>query len=255
MRQGTEVSNPTVAVRALRATRMALLALQAAALATVVADILRGGGGSLQALKSAVKALAWPFGKCLWCSGQETGEGIVLILADGLGYLVAICLPLLAYSLLGLLLRRLTGAGDTPPRDREGPRLKGLGTLSSAGALVLLAGAALYASWPTDRAAARRAANVEVPVDAPALAGATPELPPPERTAYAVQVGVFEDAARAAKLRAMLIAAGLNASVTLPVEGRHRVRVGPFERRLDAEAAAKEIRDLALPAAILELHP
>ena len=73
---------------------------------------------------------------------------------------------------------------------------------------------------------------------------------------FVVQVGAFSDAVKAREARVKLEAAGLKTytQVVNPKDGKRiRVRVGPFESKAQAEAAASKIKKLDLPAAILEL--
>jgi DedD protein len=73
---------------------------------------------------------------------------------------------------------------------------------------------------------------------------------------FIVQVGAFSDADKAREARLKLEKAGLKTymQVVEPKEGkRTRVRVGPFVSRQDAENAAEKIKQLDLPASILEL--
>jgi DedD protein len=71
-----------------------------------------------------------------------------------------------------------------------------------------------------------------------------------------VQVGAFADATRAKDARTKLESAGMKTytQVVDTKDGqRTRVRVGPFSDKGDAEKAAKKIKALELPAAILTL--
>lgn len=71
-----------------------------------------------------------------------------------------------------------------------------------------------------------------------------------------VQVGAFADKARAQQVRLKLERAGLKTytQVANTSEGpRIRVRLGPFESRAEAEAAAAKVKALDLPSAILTL--
>ena len=87
--------------------------------------------------------------------------------------------------------------------------------------------------------------------------------PPVEKTAGAdasgrvvVQVGAFADVAKAREVRVKLEKAGLKTytQVAETKEGKRiRVRVGPFASKADAETAARKIKALDLPAAILSL--
>ena len=73
---------------------------------------------------------------------------------------------------------------------------------------------------------------------------------------FIVQFGAFTDSAHAHEARMKVEKAGLKtyAQVVDGAEGKKfRVRVGPFEKRSDAEKAAEKIKKLDLPAAILGL--
>ena len=73
---------------------------------------------------------------------------------------------------------------------------------------------------------------------------------------FVVQVGAFADATRAKDARTKLESAGMKTytQVVETKEGqRTRVRVGPFSDKGDAEKAAKKIKALDLPAAVLTL--
>lgn len=71
-----------------------------------------------------------------------------------------------------------------------------------------------------------------------------------------VQVGAFADAGKAREARLKLERAGLKTytQVAETKDGKRiRVRVGPFDKKADAYKAAKQIKALDLPAAILTL--
>ena len=73
---------------------------------------------------------------------------------------------------------------------------------------------------------------------------------------FIVQVGAFADAAKVREVRQKLERAGLKTftHVAKTPEGeRTRVRLGPFGKRAEAEAAAQKVKKLDLPAAILTL--
>ncbi|MFE8644533.1 SPOR domain-containing protein [Sphingomonas sp. NCPPB 2930] len=73
---------------------------------------------------------------------------------------------------------------------------------------------------------------------------------------FVVQVGAFGDTAKAQEARAKLARSGLKTyvqSVDTKDGKRHRVRVGPFASRAEADQAAARIRGLDLPASILAL--
>jgi DedD protein len=71
-----------------------------------------------------------------------------------------------------------------------------------------------------------------------------------------VQVGAFAEAAGAREVRSKLERAGLKTYTHVaetPQGQRTRVRVGPFDSRIEAEKAAARVKALGLPAAILTL--
>lgn len=73
---------------------------------------------------------------------------------------------------------------------------------------------------------------------------------------FIVQFGAYTDSARAQEARLKVERAGLKTYaqvVDSPQGKKYRVRVGPFDKRSDAEKAADKIKKLDLPAAILGL--
>jgi DedD protein len=79
---------------------------------------------------------------------------------------------------------------------------------------------------------------------------------PAAKGRFVVQVGAFSEVQKAREARARLEKAGLKTytQVVQVSDGRRiRVRIGPFESRAQADAAAEKIRKLDLPAAVLEL--
>jgi DedD protein len=73
---------------------------------------------------------------------------------------------------------------------------------------------------------------------------------------FIVQVGAFADVTKARETRLKVEAAGLKTytHVADTKDGKRiRVRVGPFDNKADADKAAKRIKALSLPAAILTL--
>ena len=72
---------------------------------------------------------------------------------------------------------------------------------------------------------------------------------------YYINVGLFADEANARKAQARLLNEGLPAfrQELNNAKGRHiRVRVGPYESRAKAEAAAASIRAMALEAVVFK---
>ena len=78
----------------------------------------------------------------------------------------------------------------------------------------------------------------------------------PADSRFVVQIGAFADQTKARETRLRVEAAGLKTytHVAETPEGRRiRVRVGPYPTRAEADKAAKKIKSLNLPAAILTL--
>lgn len=100
---------------------------------------------------------------------------------------------------------------------------------------------------PTPLASA--AALAQVPVQTPA---APPTRPDPLQS-FAINVGLFADAANADRVHSRLLDAGLPAYIQVvdfPNGQRTRVRVGPFASLALADAAAVRIRALGLEALV-----
>ena len=73
---------------------------------------------------------------------------------------------------------------------------------------------------------------------------------------FVVQFGAFTDSAHAHEARLRVEKAGLKTYAQIaetPDGKKFRVRVGPFDKRSDAEKAAEKIKKIGLPAAILGL--
>ncbi len=102
--------------------------------------------------------------------------------------------------------------------------------------------------------AARAQALLDGKPSAAPGAAVTAASAPSER--FIVQFGSFADESKAREVRQKVEKAGLKtyAQIAETSEGkRHRVRVGPFATRAEAEKAANKIKSLDLPAAILTL--
>jgi DedD protein len=91
----------------------------------------------------------------------------------------------------------------------------------------------------------------------PAVAAAKPSPAPPAQTGrYAVQIGAFAEERTVREVRAKARKAGLETYtqvVNVSAGEVTRVRVGPFPRREDADAAAAKARQAGLPASVLKL--
>lgn len=115
------------------------------------------------------------------------------------------------------------------------------------------------ATKPTDDAARAKSllegsapglAKVGGPATSPATTASAAE------TRLVVQVGAFADVAKAREARLKLERAGLKTytQVAETKDGKRiRVRVGPYATKAEADKAAKQIKALDLPAAILTL--
>ncbi len=96
-------------------------------------------------------------------------------------------------------------------------------------------------------------------------AAAKPEAKPADKKAdkpadsagrFVVQFGAFTDSAHAHEARLKVEKTGLKTYAQIaetPDGKKFRVRVGPFDKRSDAEKAAEKIKKVGLPAAILGL--
>ena len=147
-------------------------------------------------------------------------------------------------------------AGEAPAQDDE--NLKELNFFSdqSAGADEDTSDASPPASDSASKKQSRRAksqpAKVEAKTEQPAAAAAQPAPAPPSRAAptasagelLVIQVFSSPDETRATALTEKLIGGGYSAYLSpVMVEGRtmHRVRIGPFRERAQAESVAREV--------------
>jgi DedD protein len=106
-----------------------------------------------------------------------------------------------------------------------------------------------------DKVVAKAETKVETKVDAKP-AEKKVDKPADSTTRFVVQFGAFTDSTHAHEARLKVEKAGLKtyAQIADTPEGKKfRVRVGPFEKRSDAEKAAEKIKKVGLPAAILGL--
>ncbi|WP_198972201.1 SPOR domain-containing protein [Xylophilus sp. ASV27] len=97
-----------------------------------------------------------------------------------------------------------------------------------------------------------RAAPAAAATAAPAAGAAAAD----SATRFVVQVGAFGELEKAQEVRAKLERNGLKTyvqSIDTKDGKRHRVRVGPFPQRSEADQAASRIRGLDLPASVLTL--
>lgn len=85
--------------------------------------------------------------------------------------------------------------------------------------------------------------------------GAVAAKPKPQQptTGFGINVGLFADEGNARRAHERLLQAGLPATaqvMTTPKGPRTRVRVGPFQRRAEADATAQRIRAMGLEAVV-----
>ena len=110
----------------------------------------------------------------------------------------------------------------------------------------------LPAAAPTETQPSSAASDAAAPPVAAAAEPAAPEVPVRIK-AYGVSVGLFAVAANAERVRRQLEAAGLPV-LSDPIESARgpltRVRVGPFDSRDQAQAAADRVRALGLDARV-----
>jgi len=113
---------------------------------------------------------------------------------------------------------------------------------------------------PATKAEPKPEPKPESKVEAKPKAEAKPADKPKDKNEvtgrFVVQFGAFTDSARAHEARLKVEKLGMKtyAQIAETAEGKKfRVRVGPFEKRSDAEKAAEKIKKLDLPAAILGL--
>lgn len=123
--------------------------------------------------------------------------------------------------------------------------------------------AAVAAAKPQDKAAAKvedkPAAKPEVKAEAKANDKKADK--PADKAAdsagrFVVQFGAFTDSAHAHEARLKVEKTGLKTYAQIadtPDGKKFRVRVGPFDKRSDAEKAAEKIKKIGLPASILGL--
>jgi len=116
--------------------------------------------------------------------------------------------------------------------------------------------AAKPASAPTKATADTAPAKASVASDAGKAQSALEDKPAADAGRFVVQVGAFAEASRAHEVRMTLEKAGLKTytHVAETKDGKRiRVRVGPFASKAEAQTAAKKVKELKLPAALLTL--
>lgn len=113
---------------------------------------------------------------------------------------------------------------------------------------------------PTPRASAPEPAPVPAPAPAVVSAAPAPSLPAPAASTssarFVVQIGAFAEARALRDARQKAEGLGLKTYVqVIDNDGakRTRLRVGPFDTRQQADAAAKTLKTGGLPAAVLTL--
>jgi DedD protein len=112
------------------------------------------------------------------------------------------------------------------------------------------------AKAPESKAAPKEIQKEEVIVSAAKPADKKTDKPAESSGRFVVQFGAYTDSAHAHEARLKVEKTGLKtyAQIAETPEGKKfRVRVGPFEKRSDAENAADKIKKIGLPTAILGL--
>lgn len=107
----------------------------------------------------------------------------------------------------------------------------------------------------SDKADEKTAATPEAKTD-PKASDKKADKPADSMGRFVVQFGAFGDSALAQEARLKVERTGLKTYAQVaetPGGKKIRVRVGPFEKRSDAEKAADKIKKIGLPAAILGL--
>jgi DedD protein len=162
------------------------------------------------------------------------------------------------------------------PKNTEKPQIAGTNTAQSATKTVVMPDPSIAAKAAQEKAAQEKAAVEKAKAEAVAktkaeteakakaeaakaqalLDGKAAPSAAPTGERFIVQFGSFAEEAKAREVRQKVEKAGLKtyAQVAETSEGkRHRVRVGPFPTRAEAEKAAAKIKALDLPANILTL--
>ena len=106
---------------------------------------------------------------------------------------------------------------------------------------------------PAPAVAATSSAATPAVVPRPATAAKAPAVP---RYVWVIQVGAYAEEENARKALAQVQSLGLEAGAeTFGSKPLTRVRVGPFERQIEAEQAALRIKSLDLPALVIRQRP
>jgi cell division protein FtsN len=147
---------------------------------------------------------------------------------------------------------------SAPPRLAQPPAAKPVTATAATPVAVPVAAPAPAVAQP---AQAQPEPDLEPVINRPAARPATAPVPPileapairPRVRGFGVNVGMFAVEANAERAKARLAEAGLPVLAD-PIESARgpltRVRVGPFERREQAEAAATTVRSLGLEARV-----
>lgn len=140
---------------------------------------------------------------------------------------------------------------ETRPSARSGgspallrtPRLPEPPAEGSAPARIALPGNGAAELPPA--AAAAPAATASVLPRPPSRSDSPPPAPPRLFSGYAVQAGVFSEAAHAEELRARLTLNGIPSTLEA------RVQIGPFKTRAEAEAARQKLQAIGVEGIVL----
>ncbi len=132
---------------------------------------------------------------------------------------------------------RLREAAVRPPRLPEPP------AEGSAPARIALPGNGAAELPPA--AAAAPAATASALPRPPSRSDSPPPAPPRLFSGYAVQAGVFSEAAHAEELRARLTLNGIPSTLEA------RVQIGPFKTRAEAEAARQKLQAIGVEGIVL----
>ena len=162
----------------------------------------------------------------------------------------------------------------TPTRSKKGTSFHGPSFSSGAifGAIIVLLAAYLPEWIGTEPSVARESAKTssvkprvtfefpdllkdsEIQVDTTAYES-RPANPTAKPTSFRVQAASFRDEGDANELRAKLILLNLSATVVTGTSSTgewHRVMLGPFERRVDANRALTKLREQGISGVILQ---
>lgn len=142
---------------------------------------------------------------------------------------------------------RPAAAPSTPPASKKPPAAP----VPAASKPAANAAPAAKPASPTTAPAKNRAAKAAASAAAPTASAPLPTVG--TAAGYYINVGLFADEANARKAQARLLNEGLPAfrqELNASSGRRIRVRVGPYPRRTEADAAAASIRSMGLEAVV-----